>query len=700
MQLETPIEYLRGVGPTRARLLQDELGINTFWDLLHHFPFRYVDRSEFQTISGIVDENTLVQLRVRLDSVKEIPMKRGSRLEAVVSDDTGSLRLVWFKGVRYIAPRLISGRNYLLFGKPSRFKGRWSMNHPEFQVIEPRSEAKGGSIVPVYHSTEKLGSKGLDTKGLTRLIRELLKAALPEIEEDLPSKMMEDEKLMGRMMAFKEIHFPNDLYQMKKAKYRLKFEELFFLQLSLLETKVLRTEKSPGIIFEHVGDRFNDFYANHLPFDLTDAQKRVMKEIRRDLGSGKQMNRLLQGDVGSGKTIVALLTMLIGIDNGCQAAIMAPTEILATQHQRSMEELLSGTGVRCALLTGSTPKAQRKTLHQALEYGELHILIGTHALLEDKVKFKDLGVVIIDEQHRFGVAQRAKLWKKNTRPPHVLVMTATPIPRTLAMTFYGDLDTSRIDELPPGRKPVQTVHRNDTHRIRVFGFLEDQIARGRQVYVVYPLIEESQKMEGELKDLMDGFESLSRRFPSPKYQIGILHGRMKPEDKDYEMMRFAKGDTHIMVSTTVIEVGVNVPNASVMVIESAERFGLSQLHQLRGRVGRGSDQSYCILMSGPKLSADAKTRLQTMVDTNDGFQIAEVDLRLRGAGDIMGTRQSGDVELKLADLVNDGPILQRARGAALHIIQEDPKLQQPEHKPLIPRLKSLMQKQNRWGRIS
>jgi ATP-dependent DNA helicase RecG len=700
MHLETPIEYLKGVGPARARLLQEELGVQTFWDLLHHFPFRYVDRSEFQTIRGIVDENTLVQLRVRLDSVKEIPMKRGSRLEAVVSDDTGSLRLVWFKGVRYIAPKLVNGRNYLLFGKPNRFKGRWSMNHPEFQVIEPGTELKAGSIVPVYPSTEKLGAKGLDSKGLTRLMKELLKAVLPHLDEDLPSQVLEDEKLMGRMMAFKEIHFPKDLMEMKKAKYRLKFEELFFLQLSLLETKVLRIEKSPGIIFEHVGDRFNEFYANHLPFDLTNAQKRVMKEIRKDLGSGKQMNRLLQGDVGSGKTIIALLTMLIGIDNGCQAAIMAPTEILATQHHRSMEELLHGTGVRCALLTGSTPKAQRKTLHQALEYGELHILIGTHALLEDKVKFKDLGVVIIDEQHRFGVAQRAKLWKKNTRPPHVLVMTATPIPRTLAMTFYGDLDTSRIDELPPGRKPVQTVHRNDAHRIRVFGFLEDQIERGRQVYVVYPLIEESKKMDGELKDLMDGFESLSRRFPSPKYQIGILHGKMKPEDKDYEMMRFAKGDTHIMVSTTVIEVGVNVPNASVMVIESSERFGLSQLHQLRGRVGRGSDQSYCILMSGPKLSADARTRLHTMVETNDGFQIAEVDLRLRGAGDIMGTRQSGDVELKLADLVNDGPILQRARDTALRIIQEDPKLQSSQHKALVPRLASLMQKQNRWGKIS
>ncbi len=700
MSLDSPIEYLQGVGPTRANVLKSELEIFTFRDLLHHFPFRYVDRSKFHSIRDIKDDSTVVQLQVRMEDVKEIKQKRGSRLEAFVSDDTGRLKLTWFQGVRWIAPQLVTGKHYLVFGKPNRFKGQWSINHPEVQVIEPGRTLKMGELQPVYHSGEKLTKKGLDTRGISKLQKLLLPEVLKELHEVLPKEVIDDYRLMDRRVAYGQAHFPKDTDILNRAKHRLKFEELFFLQMSLLLSKVSRMEKTSGHVFGTVGEKFNTFYSEHLPFDLTGAQKRVIKEIRRDVGSGKQMNRLLQGDVGSGKTIVGLLIMLMAIDNGYQAALMAPTEILANQHFETLKQLLTETGVRIALLTGSTKAAQRRTLHEALESGELDILIGTHALIEDKVKFKNLGMVIIDEQHRFGVAQRAKLWKKSALPPHILVMTATPIPRTLAMTFYGDLDVSQIDELPPGRKDIKTVHRTDGHRLRVFQFMEDEIKKGRQVYVVYPLIEESKKMDGELKDLMDGYESLIRRFPRPEYQIGIVHGRMKSEDKDYEMLRFANGDSQILVATTVIEVGVNVPNASVMVIESAERFGLSQLHQLRGRVGRGAEQSYCILMASHKLSKSGRTRLETMVRTNDGFEIAEVDLELRGAGDIMGTRQSGDVELNIANLVTDGPILAQAREAALGIIQDDPYLKKDEHRLMIPELKKRMSKKTVWSKIS
>lgn len=700
MSLDSPIEYLQGVGPTRAQVLQSELGVYTFRDLLHHFPFRYVDRSKFHSIREIRDENTLVQLQVRMEEVKEIKQKRGSRLEAYVSDDTGRLKLTWFQGVRWIAPQLVSGRHYLIFGKPNRFKGQWSMNHPEVQVLEHGQAPKIGELQPVYHSGEKLGKKGLDTRGLAKLMKLLLPEVLGDVHEVMPEETRVDYRLIDRRLAYAQIHFPKDAELLRKAQYRMKFEELFFLQMALLKNKVSRIEKSRGLPFATVGDQFNTFYSEHLPFELTQAQKRVVKEIRRDVGSGKQMNRLLQGDVGSGKTIVGLLIMLMAIDNGFQAALMAPTEILANQHFKTLRTLLTATGVKIDLLTGSTPKGKRKILHEALENGELDILIGTHALIEDKVVFKNLGLVIIDEQHRFGVAQRAKLWKKNVHPPHILVMTATPIPRTLAMTFYGDLDVSQIDELPPGRKDIKTVHRNDGHRLRVFQFIEDEIKKGRQVYVVYPLIEESKKMDAELKDLMDGYESLCRRFPRPDYEIGIVHGRMKAEDKDYEMLRFAKGESQILVATTVIEVGVNVPNASVMVIESAERFGLSQLHQLRGRVGRGAEQSFCILMTGHKLSSTARTRLETMVRTNDGFEIAEVDLELRGAGDIMGTRQSGDVELNIANLITDGPILNLAREAALSIIEEDPKLEKDIHRTMAMTLQKRMSRSTVWSKIS
>jgi ATP-dependent DNA helicase RecG len=700
MSLDKPLLYLKGVGQARAELLHTELGIRKYGDLLHHFPFRYVDRSKFHKIRDVRDESTVVQLQARLDDLQEIKQKRGSRLEAYVSDDTGRLKLTWFQGVRYIHSQLLVGKEYLVFGKPTRFKGTFSINHPEMQVMEEGKIPLLGQLQPVYSTTEKLTKKNLDTRGISSAMKMMLPEVLREIHEIIPEEVRNDYKLMDRRMAFAQVHFPKDNDLLRKARYTLKFEELFLLQMQLLITKVSRQEKNAGNVFATVGEKFNTFYSEHLPFELTGAQKRVIKEIRRDLGSGKQMNRLLQGDVGSGKTIVGLLIMLMAIDNGYQAALMAPTEILANQHYDTLKQLLTGTGVQIALLTGSTKTAQRRTLHQALEYGELHILIGTHALIEDKVKFKNLGMVIIDEQHRFGVAQRAKLWKKNTIAPHVLVMTATPIPRTLAMSFYGDLDVSQIDELPPGRKEIKTVHRRDANRLTVFKFIEDEIGKGRQIYVVYPLIEESKKMDMELKDLMDGYESLSRRFPKPKYQIGIVHGRMKSEDKDYEMLRFANRETQILVATTVIEVGVNIPNASVMVIESAERFGLSQLHQLRGRVGRGAEQSFCILMTGHKLSREARTRLETMVRTNDGFEIAEVDLELRGAGDIMGTRQSGEVELNIANLIEDGPILAAAREAALGIVQDDPGLKKEEHQLLIPALRKRLAKKVEWAKIS
>jgi ATP-dependent DNA helicase RecG len=698
MPLDTSIEFLKGVGPKRAQTLREELGVRNFEDLIYHFPFRYIDRSKFHQVSDIATEEAYVQLKVRCNGVKEIKQKRGSRLEVQVSDDSGQMKLVWFAGLKWIKPQLHEGKHYLVFGRPSNFKGRYSINHPEIQLVESDRAVLKGGLQPVYHSSEKLSAKGLDSRGIMNVQKTLIPKILPYVYENLPDEVVTYHRLMDRKTAIEQLHFPADLESMQKARFRLKFEELFVLQLSLLLNKMGRMEKNQGHVFSKVGSIFNDFYTDGLPFDLTGAQKRVIKEIRKDIGSGKQMNRLLQGDVGSGKTIVALLSMLIALDNGFQAALMAPTEILATQHYEGLKDLLKGTKVQISLLTGSTKVAKRRTLHQALEMGELHILIGTHALIEDKVKFQNLGLVIIDEQHRFGVAQRAKLWRKNKIAPHILIMTATPIPRTLAMTFYGELDTSVIDELPPGRKLIKTMHRHDSARDRVFKFIEDEIAKGRQVYVVYPLIEQSEQLD--YKDLMDGFESLSRRFPMPKYQIGILNGKMKSDDKDFEMQRFVNGETQILVSTTVIEVGVNVPNASVMIIESAERFGLSQLHQLRGRVGRGGEQSYCVLMTGYKLSSDGRTRMETMVRTNDGFEIAEVDLELRGPGNIMGTKQSGLPDMRVADLAKDGPIMGMAREAALKLIADDPKISKSENRRLIPDLERVMATKEEWAKIS
>lgn len=675
--LKTPIEYLKGVGPAKADALKTELGIHTFGDLLQTYPFRYIDRSKFYSVNELQSAAAEVQLRGKITSMQEVGAARKKRLVAQFEDSTGRVELVWFTGAQWIAKSLQVGKEYVLFGKPNYFKGKYSFPHPELELAEEFKKSPIQGLQPVYNSTEKLTNKGLNARGISKLTRVLLPQIKGLIRENLPSRVLEHYKWPSREKALFEVHFPQSLERLEIARNRLKFEEFYFIQISLLLQKDLKTKQTPGQVFGEVGDTFNNFYKNNLPFELTGAQKRVLKEIRSDSRSGKHMNRLVQGDVGSGKTVVALLSMLIAIDNGFQACLMAPTEILAQQHYNGLAELLEGTSVQIALLTGSTKTARRREIHADLLNGQLHILVGTHALIEPTVQFQNLGLAVIDEQHRFGVAQRAKLWKKNTIPPHILIMTATPIPRTLAMSLYGDLDISVIDELPPGRQPIKTVHRYDSNRLQVFGFMKDEIAKGRQCYVVYPLIEESSTMD--YKDLEDGYESICREFPRPDYQVSIVHGRMKAEDKDAEMQRFAKGETQIMVATTVIEVGVNVPNASLMIIESSERFGLSQLHQLRGRVGRGAEQSYCILMTGNKLSNEAKTRLETMVRTNDGFEIADVDLQLRGPGDLMGTRQSGMLDLKIANLSKDGQLLQLARREAEGLLKEDPRLEKPEH---------------------
>src|SRR5690554_487817 len=592
---------------------------------------------------------------------------------------------------------LTVGKTYIVFGKPSRFKNVWNIAHPEIEAVSGEAEVVGG-LQPVYSTTEKLSAKGLTSKGIERIIKGILSEVPMHFLENLPQALVDTMPLMPRASAVQQVHAPRNHSLLKQARYRLKFEELFMIQLSLIRQKLINQRKLKGFVFEKVGQHFNQFYNEHLPFDLTGAQKKVLREIRRDLGSGHHMNRLLQGDVGSGKTIVAVLSMLMAIDNDFQTALMAPTEILAQQHYNGISELLKPLGLETRLLTGSTKQKERKEIFEMLADQRLHVLIGTHALLEDPVQFKNLGLVIIDEQHRFGVAQRARLWKKNVQPPHILVMTATPIPRTLAMTVYGDLDVSVIDELPPGRKPITTTHRFDSARIRVFGFLEEEIAKGRQVYIVYPLIEESDAMD--YKDLMDGYESIVRRFPMPKYQVSIVHGKMKPKEKEYEMQQFARGETNIMVATTVIEVGVNVPNASVMVIESAERFGLSQLNQLRGRVGRGAEQSYCILMTGNKLSSDTKVRMEAMCNTNDGFEISEIDLKLRGPGDLMGTQQSGVLNLQIADLIKDQEILKLARIKAIELLKKDLNFEKEEHQELKAAFVVLARKNNIWNYIS
>ncbi|WP_431161900.1 DUF559 domain-containing protein [Flagellimonas beolgyonensis] len=841
--LQTPLAYLKGVGPNRAETLKSELGLETFRDLLHLFPNRYLDRTSYYKVNQLQPSGADVQVVGKIIHIKTVEQKRGKRLVATFVDETGQMELVWFRGHKWIKESLQINEPYVVFGRVSKYGSMFSMPHPDMELLSKHQQGLKIAMQPIYPSTEKLVNKGITNRVVSQMLQQLLLESGGQFAESLPQSILEELRLVSKSDALLNIHFPKNQELLAKAQFRLKFEELFFVQMQLISKKMLRKQKIKGLPFENVGEKFTDFFANHLPFELTDAQKRVIKEIRNDLGSNAQMNRLLQGDVGSGKTIVALMCMLLAIDNGFQACLMAPTEILATQHYNGLKELLVHMDVKIALLTGSTKKSERTLLHNQLENGNLNILVGTHAVLEDKVQFKNLGLAIVDEQHRFGVAQRSKLWqkgsppllppkgrvdeirykyqtarpstykilkefqqerKKNTTeaerilwehlktkklgvkfrrqhvidefivdficiskkliievdgayhddalqqeadamrtailndfgykvvrfkneevvgtidsviqriekellnlplgedggaiPPHILVMTATPIPRTLAMSLYGDLDVSVIDELPPGRKPVKTVHRFDSNRLKVFRFIKDEIKKGRQIYIVYPLIQESEAMD--YKDLMDGYESIARDFPQPEYQISIVHGKMKPADKDYEMERFLKGETQIMVATTVIEVGVNVPNASVMIIESAERFGLSQLHQLRGRVGRGAEQSYCILMTGHKLSDDAKTRLQTMTSTNDGFEIAEVDLKLRGPGDLMGTQQSGMLNLKIADIVKDNQILKTARYHAIQLLKNDPKLEKIENRPVLHAYSKMMANKTIWNYIS
>lgn len=678
--LASPVSYLKGVGPQRAELLQKELGIFTFFDLLQHFPFRYMDRTQFIKISQINSDQHYVQVIGKLAEKNVEGEKNHRRLKAYLVDGTGELELVWFRGLRWIDKTLEEGKTYIVYGKPGYFRGDYSISHPEMTLMDDsmKEEMKHGSLQPVYSTTEKLKSRFLNSNGIAKLQRTLLTQLHErDFAENLPDAILKRYRFPSRFESYKHIHFPPGEKVAEEARNRFRFEELFYSQLRILRLRTKRKQAPHGFVFTQLGGYFNRFYHEKLPFQLTGAQKQVIKEIRSDLLAGKQMNRLLQGDVGSGKTVVALMTMLMAIDNGYQACMMAPTELLAQQHFRNLKTLAGDIGLHLGLLTASVKGRDRKILLQLLKSGALHLIIGTHALLEDQVEFNNLGIVVIDEQHRFGVEQRAKLWTKNHEPPHILVMTATPIPRTLAMTIYGDLDTSVIDELPPGRKPVYTVHRTDAARLRVFGFMKEQIRKGRQVYVVYPLIEESEKQD--YKFLMDGYESISRAFPLPEYAVSIVHGQMKPEAREMEMQRFIRGETNIMVATTVIEVGVDIPNASVMVIESAERFGLSQLHQLRGRVGRGADQSYCILMSGEKLSNDAMARLQIMTQTSDGFRIAEEDLRLRGPGNIEGTQQSGLMPFKIADLARDHKWLEAARKEAEGILHDDPDLNRPEH---------------------
>ncbi len=697
--LETPIEYLKGVGPQRGDLFRKELGIHKYSDLLNLFPNRYIDRTRYYKINELQNSNSEVQIVGKIINIKTVEQGKGkSRLVATFVDDTGQMELVWFQGQKWIRESIKINVPYVIFGKVTQFGATYNMAHPEMELLEEHKASLRSAMQPVYPSTEKLANKGISNKVINKMMQQLFVETQALFSENLPSYLLDELKLIPKNAALFNIHFPKSQDLLAKAQFRLKFEELFFIQLQLITKNLIRKHKIKGMPFEKVGENFNNFYKNHLPFDLTNAQKRVLKEIRNDLGSNAQMNRLLQGDVGSGKTIVALMCMLLAKDNGFQSCLMAPTEILANQHFNGISELAKEINITIKILTGSTKTAERKIIHEALENGTLDILIGTHALLEDKVQFHNLGLAIIDEQHRFGVEQRSKLWKKNDVPPHVLVMTATPIPRTLAMSLYGDLDISVIDELPPGRKPIQTVHRYDSNRLKVWKFLKDEIAKGRQVYIVYPLIQESEKMD--YKDLMDGYESISRDFPLPQYSISIVHGKMKPADKDEEMRRFSEGKTNIMVATTVIEVGVNVPNASVMVIESAERFGLSQLHQLRGRVGRGAEQSYCILMTSHKLSNDSKIRMETMVRTNDGFEISEVDLKLRGPGDIMGKQQSGVLNLQIADLVKDKDILQLARHHAIKLLKDDAPLEKPEHAKLREAFIELSKKKTIWNYIS
>ena len=697
--LDSDITYLTGVGPKRAELFNKELSINTFRDLLYYFPYKYIDRSRFYKISELDPDLPFVQVKGAIKGYYSEGHGAGKRLVADFSDETGTIKLVWFKGAKWITGSYSPGVELIVFGKPGVFNGIVNIIHPEIEASEKAAQRISSPLQAQYGSTEKLKNQFVTSKTISKLIGNLLKQIKFRIPETLPSYIVAGYHLMELHDALQKIHFPETPVEIEKARYRLKFEELFYIQLNLLRFKTNRSRKYKGFVFSSVGNFFNSFYYNNLSFSLTEAQKKVMKEIRRDLGSGKQMNRLLQGDVGSGKTLVALMSMLIAIDNGYQACLMAPTEILATQHFNTISKLLRGIDLKVRLLTGSSKRSERKTIDETLQDNSLNILIGTHALIEENVRFNNLGLVIIDEQHRFGVEQRARLWEKRENPPHVLVMTATPIPRTLAMTLYGDLDVSVIDELPPGRIPVKTMHFTDSERNKVFGFIRNQIDEGRQIFIVYPLIKESEKMD--YRDLEDGWDTISRVFTAPKYCISIVHGKMTSAEKEVSMKLFREGHAHILVATTVIEVGVDIPNASVMVIESAERFGLSQLHQLRGRVGRGADQSYCILMSGDKLSKEASRRIEVMVSTNDGFEIAETDLQLRGPGDIEGTLQSGiPFDLKIANLGKDGQIIEYVRNIAEDILLKDPLLEENRNLVLKTEMNRLFSVRQSWSNIS
>ncbi len=697
--LETPIEYCKGVGPVRGELFKKELAIFTFGDLLNLFPFRYVDKTKFQKIVDIKDDASYVQLKGRIRSAQLVGVGRSMRLVANLRDETGEIELVWFNGAKWMVDKVVAGVECIVYGKPTVFNNKLNITHPEFETLQmDELPTRALTLYPFYSSTEKLKTRGLDSKGISKVVRKILDDAAGKIPEILSEDIIQKLKLPSREEAIFNIHFPDDFQKLNRATARLKFDELFFVQLRLVKLKLYRAKKSKGNVFSTVGSNLNDFYFKALPFPLTEAQKRVIKEIRKDMASGKQMNRLLQGDVGSGKTLVALMCMLIALDNGFQSCIMAPTEILAFQHFKTLQRFLANLAIKVELLTGSTKTAKRREILAGIQSGEISILIGTHALIEDVVVFHKLGFAVIDEQHRFGVAQRAKLWEKGELPPHILVMTATPIPRTLAMTVYGDLDISVIDELPPGRKSVKTLHYYDSNRLKVFGFMKEQIRAGRQIYVVYPLIHESETLD--LKHLMEGYDAIVRDFPLPDYAISMVHGQMKTKEKEYEMGRFVKGETNIMVATTVIEVGVDVPNASVMIIENAERFGLSQLHQLRGRVGRGADQSYCILMTSFKVSSDAKQRINTMLETSDGFVIAEADLRLRGPGNIEGLQQSGIADLHIADIVKDEKILKYARQIAIELLQDDPEIELPSNLPIKTYIRQENKRKGSWGMIS
>ena len=696
--LNTSIEFLKGVGPNRAKLLNGELKISTFKDLLFQFPFRYIDKTSYHKISEIQSINSEIQIIGKISDLKEVGIGKKKRLIAKFIDDTGSIDLVWFKTNRWLIDSIKLNTEYIAYGKLNSYNGKHSIAHPELELYNNENVKKRTKLTAVYPSTELLNRRGITNKVILNLIEELLITLNNKIDENLPTYLKQKFNLLARREALIIIHKPRNLDELKKAIYRLKFEEIFFLQIRLIKKNINRKEKIKGYKFNVIGKEFEKFFKDHLSFELTNAQKKVLKEIRRDLGSGAQMNRLLQGDVGSGKTIVAFMSALIAIGNGFQACIMTPTEILSHQHYNKFIDICNLLNINVKTLTGSSKARYKKEVKESLIKGEIDLLIGTHALIYDGVDFKNLGIAIIDEQHKFGVAQRSKLWHKNKLPPHVLIMTATPIPRTLAMSAYGDLDMSIINELPPGRKDIKTIHQSNRDRLKLIDFLKDEINKGRQIYVVYPLIKESEKLD--FKDLLDGYESFSRDFPMPKYQLSIVHGKMKNEDKDYEMQRFIENKTQILVSTTVIEVGVDIPNATVMVIESAERFGLSQLHQLRGRVGRGAHKSYCFLITGNKQTKESKIRMETMVSTNDGFIIAEKDLELRGPGNIMGTQQSGEMPLRITNLIGDSKLIQKIRLLAEKILEKDPKLTNPNNSLILSYLKQIIDKKNIWEYIS